>query len=523
MVIRQTGSTAPTGTIGIEAAAAGGGDATNDITAAWSPSSTVWGAVQVLAGHPDPKSGLVLGVGEAYGLCGRVTILPSTRVDAGDAGGLADGEPLLAEAGWYPDTGPELDARVTDRFDIVYLTQQWLSMGVRSGRSLSELVADGVEWLSDSGRLVIHFNLGPWKVLNRIGMRVLSGQPVPALEDDQPWWRMSSVQKIVEAAGLRLQARYYAKGLKRTDTITQAICEELGANEFARRTLGEERRFVPSVRRSVLRRWFTSGWPLDHAFPMGIIVARRPDARRSDSIGSPLWMKRTGRVVTSIERHVGPSYFVRSGPRHSVLKEAELLRYLDGFDELKWWINPPIDIRGYGTLHRARYGYLSGFAMFGNRPEAIAPAILDFLIRLSRVPPPEFLDPGVARLRKYLLKEIDSGRADPPTRALNRLDHLEGRGVFRWVTHGELGAHNIRIVDDPCGSRITVVDWPQSYSGHPLIDWWMFRYWGGAPPGRLETPIQLTMGLTESQLDDLWLVWRSAYRIRGKRSPKSRE
>jgi hypothetical protein len=84
-----------------------------------------------------------------------------------------------------------------------------------------------------------------------------------------------------------------------------------------------------------------------------------------------------------------------------------------------------------------------------------------FLARLSTVAIPTLLEPAHVRLRSYL----QSRRASCQHEALATLDNLHQGGAFRWITHGELGAHDLRICQDdgggqpnhPTGRRATAV------------------------------------------------------------------
>jgi hypothetical protein len=411
---------------------------------------------------------------------------------------------------WTSDS-VSLDS-VTGTFDVIYIAPAWMEAAAQEGRCLPRALAEVAARLAPHGCIVVKFPVGLAGNPRRTLVRLLSGQRLPIRVGNTRGTPVVSVQDALIEAGLRMRGDYYAIGSGPAEAIKIAVDRSLSSTRLAEQVFGTGTTFMARLRRLPLQAWIALGFSADSAFPYGLVIAcHGASAASSSEAASIEWLKRTGRMVTGVVHRGGARSFVRCSPHGVPDREARLLEYLATYPAVRPYVNPAEDTEYWSGMRVSRYAFLPGHAVSHRHASTHGDFVRRFLGVLSTVSPPTFLEPAASRLNRYLMRrkpDTDSLLVDEAVSVLTRLDE---RGVLRWITHGELAAHNLRVVRTPSGERIKVIDWPQAYIGHPLLDWWMYNYWRGAPRPRGHTPGDLRMGVPEADLDDLWLLWRVAY------------
>jgi aminoglycoside phosphotransferase (APT) family kinase protein len=478
----------------------------------WSISSGRWAAIQLLAGHPSPERCLVL----TSPCTDRGQEFPPLTFGRGTSND--EGMPLGTGATALTVSSIGIDSIAKSRgasFDVIYVTPAWLCSAFTQTRSLASLVAKIANCLAPDGCLVVKVPLHLGRMRARLQVRLFSGQQLLEMNGNACGVSLREMVSAINGEGLDVDALFYVSGGKHLETYHRVVNASLAPEGFVNRVFGDERDLASRLRKLPLRAWLKLRQPIEQVFSSAFVVARRSGSTVKGDEGAErlIWAKVTGRAVTSVLSSHGKTAFLRSSASGTLIKEAQLLQYLRSFEEVATYINPPCKEAPYAGLPTFWYEFLPGYGVSHKEVRAHRATVEGFLAVLSAVPAPKFLEPAAARLGRYMERRVAKfppGVIDHARKCLARLDNRRG---FRWIVHGELGAHNLRIHDAPAGTQVKVIDWPQSYRGHPLLDWWMFLYWSAAPERRGVTPPRLRMGLSDAELDELWLVWRVAYGI----------
>ena len=140
--------------------------------------------------------------------------------------------------------------------------------------------------------------------------------------------------------------------------------------------------------------------------------------------------------------------------------------------------------------------------------------ILEFLITIAEEIDPYSLpvEPAFNRLNRYIDYRQKILGECLVKQLKNDLINLNNNSVFRFLCHGELRTGN--IVLDSFDKNFIIIDWPQAYIGHPLIDWWMYIYWDKKPKSfsNAIVPKELLFGITSMDLQRLYRVWVNLYK-----------
>lgn len=474
-----------------------------------------WGMVQLLAGHPAPSRVLFLGATLGGDIRGAVRLGHEVVVADPSPEALAslssetDGLSIPNES--LVRTTPSALLDLGAPFDIVWVTPWWLANCRPERVALTRLLENAKECMAPEGRLLLQILSRRPSALTRYIARAVSGQPFPfKLFRKLPYWKEGALRETMVRCGLEgSQTFYVADGLTTHTTIINA---SLSPRQIARSRFGSVPGFGTRFRQAPLRILSALGGSPGRGFPFQIVSAGRNGERGTvvpDLLRRLLHARVTGRVVTALFAGDGGPWFVRVDTGcGSALREARLLEFLSEREEVAAFVHAPDRIQKVAGLEAAWYRYLPGYSFQGTGAGTHREQIEEFLRRLSSVPPPAFLEPAGDRLGRYLGRRREKA-PERVKRALDSLERLSRDGAFRWITHGELRDGNIHVVREPEGLK--VVDWVQSYRGHPLLDWWMYNYWNGAPEGPGHSPEQLRMGLTDHAVSDLWSVWRASY------------
>ena len=420
-----------------------------------------WSLLQVLSGHSQPERCLLIG-----GI------------------GARSYQSATALGRWPEIVEPEDAHKITGKFDMVVIAEKALENG-------SALTNDFLcRVLSPDGVCLRITANGGKKALR--GFFGSKSKPAKNAAPAKTFRVSSPVHWFPQETYLLLGAH---------DWKNSAVASDQSPTALSNALVGDTHDFQTSLRKLYLRTIMTAGFPPAGLSHSRLIVYR---ARRKRWKHLPFISRArvTGRALTMTS---SDSFFRMDLGCGSVKLEANLLEVLHNSVCSDYLISPEWKVSMSG-LTGFRYEYFPGRAGSPRSELTYQFKALNFLLRLSDVQAPKFLEPARARLSRYIGRRLPEGESREE--ALRLLKVLSDRGVFRFVSHGEFRVGNLRIGEN---GKLKFVDWVQAYLGHPLMDWWRFVYDMGAPSSPKSVPEELQQGLQESEIRMLWTVWKAAY------------
>ena len=428
-----------------------------------------WSLLQLVSGHPNPERCLVIG-----------TVGPRSYQSAAALGRQPDVVELdqihkIASNGSAPS-----------KYDLVVVAEN----GLENGNGLSDNFLSRL--LSPDGvclRIKTKGRRNRWSSLfgsKSKTERISHPAKIPHLNPDS-----DEGQWLPQETYLLLGAQDWKNSAVASDQSRAALSNSL---------VDDTHGFQTTLRKQYVRMMMTAGIPLG-SLDSRLIVYRR---RRKRGTQTPFISRArvTGRALTMTS---SDSFYRMDLGCGSVKLEANLLERLQASASSDYIIPPEWKV-SFSGLTGFRYEYFPGRAGSSRSELKYRSQALNFLLTLSEVQAPSSLEPALVRLSRYIGRRVPEGESREE--ALRLLKVLSDNGAFKFVTHGEFRAGNLRIGEN---GKLKVVDWVQAYLGHPLMDWWRFVYDTGAPNSPTSAPEELQRGLTESEIRMLWTVWKAAY------------
>lgn len=466
---------------------------------------TRWLIFQILADLRSPQSVLFLGASLGGDIIGASKMGLEVSVCDPDDDVLRGIKYLCKEVNCThgsPDNYPHLK-----KFDIIIISPWWVIEINKIGQDWTAQAEKISTYLKPNGSCIFHARTN---LRNPFLKRITGFTLEPYFFNNLCGIPHSQIITEMEKNGYSCSISHIYKDLVNPRII---FSNNNAYENFLDFILGKRNTWKTIIKKIVLYTISFIRIPPVLLFPGILLVFKKANIHKSNNY-DPLLMRGSLHVTSSIgkffENH---QYF-----RHSIggkygSKEANLLNYMGRETQLRTYLNLPIEEVKLCGVSSISYPLIFGHDIHFSERFSYLDQLREFLLHLSRIKPPDMIPSGYTWLQKKLFYQLGKEKETLKTYhiwlAKKALERLRNKDVLCRISHGELASHNIRIRND---GTLIVIDWVQAYIGHPLIDWWTFLYWPEAPKEMDNPPSAIRMGLSKETMDDLWLVWRTAYK-----------
>jgi len=464
---------------------------------------TRWTLFQLLSMHPNPKKILFLGATLGGDILGAVESGITVTVLDRDQEILDELNNLNTKIQCINSDANNLPEM--EKFDIIFISPWWVINVNRSKISWGHHIENVLHYLQPDGSLFIY---GLISKPNGLLMK-LTGCPVST----------EFRHKLLLVPNRQIELLLNERGLLKT--VYHVYRDYINPHYvFASKFEGKHLAGLDFEKSS---HWKCQvlGWlsgifeflkvPYSRLYPATLLCFHKNQVGFNSL--DPMWLKVSKQIVTSIGEYDGKlRYFRHSSKNGTWSSEQEIMQYVSTNKYIQKHINIPLANVVVSGVPSLIYPFIDGQMISNQESVKYGEQVINFLQELSAVEAPEFLPSGYKTLKELISKNFNGDNfTNNQLDAIEALERLQQKDSFNYITHGDLYPSNFLIRNSD--QNLIIIDWAQTYKGHPLLDWWIYRYTKEIPDHDPEIPDVLRLGLDKQNLEDLWLVWKSAYKV----------